>query len=164
MRGVAKRPYERANGVTNGLVIVNDRNGLGLEQYLDSPTLPPTRWLSGPRVRDRSIAGTAIPPQPYRSLARLFDGMRPKRLGHSNKICERPGFHLPHHTSTVKLDRDLAEADLGGDLLIHEPSRDMRHDLAFPGSQYFETSVESSDLLQRAPPRAIASERDGHGV
>src|SRR5271166_6282608 len=145
MRGVAKRPYERANGVTNGLVIVNDRNGLGLEQYLDSPTLPPTRWLSGPRVRDRSIAGTAIPPQPYRSLARLFDGMRPKRLGHSNKICERPGFHLPHHTSTVKLDRDLAEADRGGVLFIHDPSLNMRHDRASRGIKYFKTRGERSN-------------------
>ena len=38
--------------------------------------------------------------------------------------------HLLHDMAAMNLDRDLAEADLAGDLLVHQPGRDQRHHLA----------------------------------
>jgi hypothetical protein len=41
-------------------------------------------------------------------------------LSHPYEIRERPSSHLPHDATAMDLDRDFAEPDFAGNLLVHE--------------------------------------------
>ena len=52
-------------------------------------------------------------------------------IRHPNEIGNGVGPHLAHGLTAMDLDGDFAEADLGGDLLVQEASRNERHHLTF---------------------------------
>src|SRR5712672_2269660 len=63
--------------------------------------------------------------------------MQSKALGHPHEVGQRPGVHLLHCMATMDLDRNLAEAELGGRLLVHKPCSDERHHLALACGEQF---------------------------
>src|SRR5437660_8021021 len=55
--------------------------------------------------------------------------------GHPYQIGERGSLHLPHHLPSVRLDGDLADAELGADLLVQQPGNYKRHHFALARAQ-----------------------------
>src|SRR5262245_44633001 len=51
-----------------------------------------------------------------------------------NQVRQRSHAHFFHDVAAMDLHRRFAYADLGCDLLIHQPTSDQRHDLALAGS------------------------------
>ena len=45
------------------------------------------------------------------------------------------GLHLPHHLAAMRLDGDLADAELAADLLVQEAGHDQDHHLALAWRQ-----------------------------
>src|SRR5712671_2304349 len=58
-----------------------------------------------------------------------FLSINAERLRHFDQIRERPRPHLPHHMAAMNLDRDLAEAHLGRNLLVRQAGGDEGHHL-----------------------------------
>ena len=56
--------------------------------------------------------------------------VQPQAFGHPYKVGQGFCPHLPHDLAAMDLDRDLAEAKLGGYLLVNQPRGDQRHHLA----------------------------------
>src|SRR4051812_46221252 len=107
----------------------------------------------------------AVPPELYSGLVRSPAGLRnPERLGLANEVGERPDPHLAHDVPAVDLDRDLAEADQGGDLLVHQAGGDVAHYLALARRQGLVLGADV--LLGRGfgPVLRIAFERRGHCI
>src|SRR5712671_2305117 len=55
--------------------------------------------------------------------------------GHCHQVGERVSLHLSHHLAAVCLHRDLADAELAADLLVHQAGDDQRHDLPFAAGE-----------------------------
>jgi hypothetical protein len=52
-------------------------------------------------------------------------------LRQPHEVGQRAGPHLAHHLAAMDLDRDLADPELGGDLLVEEPPHDPLHHFPF---------------------------------
>src|SRR5262245_25146917 len=81
--------------------------------------------------RRRAISGRSRP-------AGVGDGYL-KFLGDPYQVGERRGLHLLHDVATVNLQRDLADAQLRGRLLVEQSADHERKHLAFPGREARET-------------------------
>ena len=46
--------------------------------------------------------------------------------GDAHQLGQRPGFHLLHDLAAMDLDRDLADPQLGGRLLVEQPAHNQR--------------------------------------
>ena len=53
--------------------------------------------------------------------ALLLGGRDPQFLSHPDQLRQRLGLHLVHDLMAMELDRDLARAEFGGDLLVDLP-------------------------------------------
>src|ERR1700761_3658594 len=52
-------------------------------------------------------------------------------IGHPHEVGKGTRIHLTHHPAAVDFYRDLADAEIAGDLLVETALDDLRHDLAF---------------------------------
>src|SRR5690348_160529 len=64
----------------------------------------------------------------YLAALRLFPG-EVQAVGHPGQIGQRGRLHLSHDLAAVDFYRDLADADLVGDLLVETTGCDQRHHL-----------------------------------
>jgi hypothetical protein len=53
-------------------------------------------------------------------------------IGHSAKLWERTGVHLPHRPAAVDLHRGFGDTQIMGDLFAEPALRDLNHNFALP--------------------------------
>jgi len=58
-----------------------------------------------------------------------------------DKVSEGVRLHFAHHPAAMRFDRDLADAEFAGDLLVQETRYDQRHHLALAVSTH-DTNVQ----------------------
>ena len=66
-----------------------------------------------------------------RRVMRICERPQAEARGHRHQVGKRVGLHLAHHLTSVRLDGDLADAELAADLLVQQTGDDQRHHLAF---------------------------------
>ena len=76
----------------------------------------------------------------------------PQEIGHSDQVSQGSCLHFPHDVAAVHLHRDLADIQLGGDLLIQESSGNEADDLLLAGRQRRKLAPQDGDML--LPPYA----------
>jgi hypothetical protein len=87
-----------------------------------------------------------------------------KDISNSAQLRKRPSLHLPHQICTVHVHRRFGDADIGGNLFVQAPNRDLSHDLMLAGAERFETLPEHTQGPVALPTCTIASEADLDGV
>ena len=83
---------------------------------------------------------------------------------HANKLGDGPCFHLLHRAGPVHLDRDLAQADFRGNLLVEKAARDEVHDFPFAGGQRCITISERHTNGVALSSLPIARDRLSNGI
>jgi hypothetical protein len=58
-------------------------------------------------------------------------GSHSETRGHCHQVRKRVGLHLAHDLASVRLHRDLTDAEFAADLFVQQPRNDQCHDLAF---------------------------------
>jgi hypothetical protein len=96
--------------------------------------------------------------------ALLLGGRDPQFLSHPDQLRQRLGLHLVHDLMAMELDRDLARAELGGDLLVEQSRHDQSHHFALARCELF---IPLTQLCQSRPllaRRAVPVKRLRDGV
>src|ERR1700693_2926390 len=75
----------------------------------------------------------------YRDSIDHARGANVQQVRDPDQVGERPRPQLLHRSVTMHFDGHFADADLGGDLLVHPPQGDQGDDLSFTRAQGFET-------------------------
>lgn len=61
--------------------------------------------------------------------------MQPEAVGRSDQIGQRSGVHFPHDIAEMNLHGDLAQSQLGSDLLVHQSRCHKAHHLPLSRSK-----------------------------
>ena len=75
---------------------------------------------------------------------------------HAGQIGQRGRLHLAYDVAAMDFDGDLADAHVGGNLLVEATGHDMRHDLALALAQTLEPHPQSCDRLLVFEQGAVA--------
>src|SRR5688500_12486119 len=75
----------------------------------------------------RAILASGVP---YHGLGSLFAGFGRQHLPGPDQCAQGAGLHLPHDVAAMQLHRDLAYAEIEGDLLVEAPTRHLAQHLA----------------------------------
>src|SRR5262245_19997295 len=84
----------------------------------------------------------------------------PETAGRSHQVSQRLGAELLHHVVAMHLHGDIADADLGGGLLVHQAGADQLHDLLLTRTERVEAGTQVLGFPFVLAPSAIAL--DGH--
>src|SRR5262252_9068829 len=79
-------------------------------------------------------------------------------IGNPTQLCQRSEPHLAHHVEAMNLDRTLADAHIGGNLLVEPPPRYLGEYAEFTGREGLESGPESAQRFMLLAPGTIASE------
>src|SRR3546814_7244075 len=97
--------------------------------------------------------------QLYRGFGRLrlcdTDG---QPVGEPHEIGQRIRLHLAHYLRTVDLDRDLAELEFRGNLLVQLTGGHQHHDFPLARRQRAETLPQIRENCRVRPAVAVRSE------
>jgi len=73
-------------------------------------------------------------------------------------------LHFPHDVAAVHLHRDLADIQLGGDLLIQESSGNEADDLLLAGRQRRKLAPQDGDMFLLLTPSSMPFDRQANGI
>src|SRR5262245_16569653 len=90
--------------------------------------------------------------------------LQPQAGGHGHEVGQGVGLHLEHHLAAVRLDGDLTDAELAGDLFVQPPGNDECHDLAFAWRERLVAVPHFTRLRVASQGRETARERIANGA
>src|SRR5262245_49133207 len=79
----------------------------------------------------------------------LIPHMIGKHLPCADEIADRCSVHLPHDVAPMQFHRDLADAEVEGDLLVQPAERDLAQDLPLARGERREALCMLPDDLRR---------------
>ena len=75
-------------------------------------------WLDNARGGAAGIDGGTPPERGTAAGSVLRRGAQSEALGHCHQVRKRVGLHLAHHLTSVRLHRDLADAEFAANLFV----------------------------------------------
>src|SRR5260370_40119582 len=84
-------------------------------------------------------------------------------VGHSDKLCQRPGAHLSHDLATMNPDRDLARPKVGGGLFVRETRNHERKNFSLARSEQVVVPLQLSEFQSLLPACSILSDSSLNG-
>src|SRR5712671_1320625 len=80
-------------------------------------------------------------------------------LGHAHELRQRRGVHFFHDMAAVNLNRNFAQTDFGGDLLVHQTGDDEGHDLPLARAERVEEAAQLGVCVIFLPRPTVPLER-----
>jgi hypothetical protein len=112
------------------------------------------RWMRQEPGAAEKVGGAAG----FQLLPKLSSLLKLEFVSDSTQLCERREPHFPHHVEAMYLDRTLAYAHIGGNLLVQPALRNLSQYVEFARRQRLESCPESFQTFVLLAPGTIASE------
>ena len=98
------------------------------------------------------------------SFTCICGGPDAQEIGYPDKLGHRLYAELSHRMGAVHLHRDLADSEIGGDLLVQAAGGDPRHHIPLALAEEFEPLPQNRVRVFLCAPSAILFEGHGDGV